>query len=47
MLIRSGSFSYLCRVSKDLAAQGYRVIREKKWADGKYTFTFKRFENED
>jgi len=35
--IISGSFSYVARQSRIWAVMGYRIVKSKKWADGKYT----------
>ena len=35
--IISGSFNYVARVSRNFAALGWRIVKRKKWSDGKYT----------
>lgn len=44
MLIRSGSLPYLCRVSQELARQGYVSVGSRQWSDKKWTFMFKKKE---
>jgi len=36
--IISGDFRYVARVSRNFAALGWRIVKSKKWSDGKYTF---------
>lgn len=38
--IVSGSFSYCCKRVRDLSKEGYALVDQKKWADGKYSFKF-------
>lgn len=43
--IISGSFSYVCRTSRIWSAYGYRIVKQKKWSDGKWTFVMERFDD--
>ena len=36
--IFSGDFRYVARVSRNFAALGWRIVKQKKWSDGKWTF---------
>ena len=36
--IFSGDFKYVCRVSRNFAALGWRIVKQKRWGDGKWTF---------
>lgn len=38
--IVSGSFSYCCKRSRELAKEGYVLIDQKRWSDGKFSFKF-------
>ena len=38
----SGKFDYCCRVSSSWIAMGYKIVRQKKWSDGKWTFVLER-----
>jgi len=40
--IISGSFPYVCRTSRIWTAMGYKIVRQKKWSDGKWTFVMER-----
>ena len=40
-----GSFAYCCRQSRILFKEGWVLIDEKRWADGRYNFKFKRKES--
>ena len=35
--IISGEFKYVARASRNFVALGWRIIKQKKWCDGKYT----------
>ena len=36
--IISGDFRYVARVTRNFVALGWRIVKQKKWSDGKYTF---------
>ncbi len=40
--IISGNFAYVCRTSRIWSAYGYKIISQKKWGDGKWTFVMER-----
>ena len=35
--IISGDYRYVARVSRNFYAVGYRVVKFKRWSDGKFT----------
>lgn len=35
--IISGDIKYVTRVARNFYALGWRLIKQKKWSDGKYT----------
>lgn len=35
--IFSGDFRYVTRLAKEYYALGYRIVKQKRWSDGKYT----------
>lgn len=36
--IFSGDFKYVARISRNFAALGWRIVKQKRWGDGKWTF---------
>lgn len=40
--IISGSFNYCCRAMRPWYAMGYRIVKSKKWGDGKYTYVLEK-----
>lgn len=38
--IVSGSFPYCCKRVRELSKEGYSLVDQKRWADGKYSFKF-------
>ena len=40
--IISGSFSYCCKASRSWIAMGYRMVKSKRWGDGKFTFILEK-----
>lgn len=43
--IISGSFSYVCRQSRIWSAMGYKIVKQKRWPDNKWTFVMERVED--
>ena len=41
--IISGEFAYCCRAMRSWTLMGYRIVKQKKWSDGKYTFVLEDF----
>jgi hypothetical protein len=39
-IIRTGSYNYMRKVSRDLAKQGYCCVADTKHPDGNHTMTF-------
>ena len=44
--IISGDFAYCCRASRSWWALGYKIIKQKKWSDGKWTFVMELSERD-
>lgn len=40
--IISGSYYYCVRAMRSWYAMGYRIVKSKKWSDGKYTYTLEK-----
>jgi hypothetical protein len=36
--IISGDFKYVTRATRNFVALGWRIVKSKKWSDGKYTY---------
>lgn len=42
--IISGSFSYVARQSRIWATYGYRIVKQKRWPDNKWTLVLEKFD---
>lgn len=40
--IISGSYAYVCRASRSWVHAGYRIVKTKQWADGRWTVVLER-----
>lgn len=38
--IVTGSFSYCCKRSRELFKEGWVLVDQKRWSDGKFNFKF-------
>lgn len=34
----SGDYGYCARVTRNFVAMGWRIVKSKKWSDGKWSF---------
>lgn len=41
-VIFSGSFRYVAKRLDEMSDLGYRVVRSKKWSDGKWTYVMEK-----